>query len=301
MVGRIVEISEDGRHLGKARGFLTVSHDGEELGRVPLDDIAAVIATAHGLTYSNNLLVALAERGAPLIVCGPNFMPAACLWSADAHHEQAGRLADQAAASKPLKKRLWAQLVQAKIDGQAATLEAVGAPAGGFALLARKVRSGDPDNVEAQAARRYWPLLFGDAFRRDRSADGVNSFLNYAYTVLRAGTARAVMAAGLHPSLGLAHRQRGNPFQLADDLMEPFRPLADRLVHHLVQAGADALDRETKPALARLLIVDLSGPDGVSPVSVHLNRLALSLARCFAGDAQKLDLPKRTLPLEGGF
>jgi len=297
VIGRVVEIAEDGRHLAKSRGFLTVSADGAEIGRVPLDDVAAVVASAHGITYSNNLLVALAERCAPLVVCGRNFRPAAFLWTVDGHYEQADRMADQAAAAKPLRKRLWAQIVGAKIESQQATLEAVGAPHEGFRLLARKVRSGDPENVEAQAARRYWPLLFGDDFRRDRSASGVNAMLNYVYTVLRAGTARAVMAAGLHPSLGLAHRQRGNPFALADDLMEPFRPLADLLVHELSASGATAVNSETKPQLASILIVDMSTSEGMSPVGVCLKRLAYSLVQCFAGETKKLDLPRRTPPL----
>lgn len=299
MTGRVVEIAEEGRHLAKSRGFLTVSAGGEEIGRVPLDDVAAVVASAHGITYSNNLLVALAERRAPLVVCGSNHRPAAFLWAAEGHHEQGGRMADQAAAAKPLKKRLWQQLVAAKIENQGATLQAVGAPHQGFHLLARKVRSGDPENVEAQASRRYWPLLFGESFRRDRGAGGVNALLNYVYTVLRAGTARAIMAAGLHPSLGLAHRQRGNAFALADDLMEPFRPLADLLVHDLLREGSEALDRETKPRLARILITDMSTAEGVTPVGLCLERLTLSVARCFAGEAQKLELPRRTLPLEG--
>jgi len=298
MIGRVVEIAEEGRHLAKSHGFLTVSADGAEVGRVPLDDVAAVVASAHGITYSNNLLVALAERGTPLVLCGANHRPAGFLWAADGHYEQAGRIADQAAASLPLKKRLWAQIVSAKIESQRATIEAVGAPHEGFFLLARKVRSGDPENVEAQAARRYWPLLFGENFRRDRRASGTNAMLNYVYTVLRAGTARAIMAAGLHPSLGLSHRQRGNAFALSDDLMEPFRPLADLLVHDLVGRGVCEVDRETKPQLARILITDMSTTEGVSPVGLCLERLALSLAQCFAGEAQKLDLPRRALPLE---
>lgn len=298
MIGRIVEIAEDGRHLSRSRGFLTVNAQGAEVGRVPLDDVAAVVASAHGITYSNNLLVALAERCAPLVICGANHRPAAFLWTAEGHHEQAGRMSDQAAASRPLKKRLWAQIVSAKIESQRATLEAVGAPHEGFFLLSRKVRSGDPDNVEAQAARRYWPLLFGEEFRRDRRAGGTNAMLNYIYTILRAGTARAIMAAGLHPSFGLSHRQRGNAFALADDLMEPFRPLADLIVHDLVRKGVCQVDRTSKPALARILVTDMSTKEGASPVGLCLERLALSLARCFAGQAQRLDLPRRALPLE---
>lgn len=298
MTGRVIEIAENGRHLSKQRGFLVVESEGTELGRVPLDDIDAVIASAHGLTYSNNLLVALAERNAPFVLCGRNHVPAAILWSVDGHHTQAGRIADQAEATKPTKKRLWAQIVRAKIDGQRTTLEETGNPHQGFRLLARKVRSGDPDNVEAQAARRYWPLLFGKDFRRDRGADGVNAMLNYTYTVLRSGAARAVMAAGLHPSLGLAHRQRGNAFALADDLMEPFRPVADLLVHDLVAQGVEAVDSNTKPELARILITDMSTSVGASPVRLCLQRLAQSLAQCLAGEARDLDLPRRTLPLE---
>lgn len=299
MTGRIVEIAEDGRHLCKRRGFLVVEGRGEELGRVPLDDIDAVIASAHGLTWSNNVLVALAERCAPVVLCARNHLPAAIVWAVDGNHIQAGRIADQTRASRPTVKRLWAQIVRAKIDSQRATLEETGKPHEGFRLLARKVRSGDPDNVEAQAARRYWPLLFGRDFRRNREADGINAMLNYTYTVLRSGAARAVMAAGLHPSLGLAHRQRGNAFALADDLMEPFRPVADLLVHDLVEQGIETVDRDSKPELARILITDMSTSVGASPVRICLQRLAQSLARCLAGEDRDLDLPRRTLPLEG--
>lgn len=299
MIGRIVEIAEHDRHLAKHRGFLIVEARGDEIGRVPLDDIAAVIASGHGITWTNDLIATLAGRCVPVVMCGSNHLPAAFVWTAEGHHEQAGRMADQAAASKPLRKRLWAQIVAAKVLCQGATLEIVGAPWRGFGLLARKVRSGDPENIEAQAARRYWPLMFGPDFRRDRRAAGVNAMLNYAYTVLRAGAARAIMAAGLHPSLGLAHRQRGNAFALADDLMEPFRPVADLAVRDLAGNGETEVNRDTKPALARVLLMDMSTAEGVAPVSVCLRRLALSVARCFAGDAGKLELPRRTLPLEG--
>lgn len=132
MVGRVVEVATDGRHLAIDRGFMTVSEKGAELGRVPLDDLAAVVANAHGLTYSNNLLVNLATRGVPVILCGQNHRPAAVVWPVDGHHAQSGRMSDQANASAPLKKRLWQQIVQAKILAQGATLAAVGAEAGGI-------------------------------------------------------------------------------------------------------------------------------------------------------------------------
>lgn len=298
MAGRIVEIAEDGRHLAKDRGFLTIAASTGEMGRVPLDDLSAVVVSAHGATYTNTLLVALAQRCIPLVICGSNHRPSAFLWSVEGHYEQAGRMADQANASKPLRKRLWAEIVRAKIESQAATLNTLGIAHPTFRLMAHKVRAGDPDNIEAQAARAYWPLLFGEDFRRERGASGINAMLNYAYTVLRAGTARAVMAAGLHPSFGLAHRQRGNPFALADDLMEPFRPVADLIVYDLAREGTIDVNKETKPHLARVLITDMSTADGVSPVGQCLQRMAYSLAQCFSGEQQKLEIPRRTLPLE---
>ena len=299
MVGRVLEIAQDGRHLALERGFLVVSERGTEVGRVPLDDLAAVVANAHGLTYSNNLLVELAQRGVPMIFCAANHKPTALLWPVDGHHAQSGRISDQANASLPLKKRLWAQLVRAKIQAQGATLDAVGASSVGFHLLARKVRSGDPDNVEAEAARRYWPLLFGGDFRRDQDGDGLNALLNYGYAILRSAVARAVMAGGLHPSLGLMHSNRANPMVLVDDLMEPFRPVVDREVHRLHKEGTSELTREAKATLARLMVIDLASEQGTSPLMTCCERLVSSLAQAFGGEGDQLTLPWPRLPLEG--
>ncbi|HEX4077995.1 MAG TPA: type II CRISPR-associated endonuclease Cas1 [Rhizomicrobium sp.] len=298
MVGRVIEIATDGRHLSINRGFLVVSEKSEEVGRIPLDDIAAVLANAHGLTYTNNALVELSGRGVPIVLCGPNHMPAAIVWPVDAHHLQTGRMHDQISAGLPLKKRLWAQLVRTKILVQAATLAATGASNTGFYLLSRKVRSGDPDNVEAEAARRYWPLLLGQEFRRDKDGDAINGLLNYGYAVLRAGIARAVMAAGLHPGFGLMHSSRSNPMVLIDDLMEPFRPVVDREVWRLVQNGTKEVDRDAKAALAKIMVIDLPTGMGLSPLMTCAERLAQSLARAYAGDGDSLDLPLPALPLE---
>jgi CRISPR-associated protein Cas1 len=308
MIGRVIEIASDGRYISLHRGFLVVraTGDGEaddigpstEIGRVPLDDVAAVIANAHGIVWTNNILVELARRGVPVVLCGAQHRPEAIVWPVDAHHAQAGRVADQAAATAPLKKRLWTQIVRAKILNQKALLAAIGARHEGFLLLARKVRSGDPENVEAEAARRYWPLLFGPDFRRDRDQEGTNVLLNYGYAVLRAGVARAVMAAGLHPSLGLMHRNRGNAMVLVDDLMEPFRPVVDREVWRLVRAGTTALNAETKATLARVMVIDLPTAIGLSPMMTCAERLAQSLARAYAGEELSLNLPLPRLPLE---
>jgi CRISPR-associated protein Cas1 len=199
----------------------------------------------------------------------------------------------QLAASQPLRKRLWQALVRAKISQQEHALAFYGMPSAGLAGLARRVRSGDPDNVEAQAARRYWPLLFGPEFRRHRFGPMPNPFLNYGYTVLRAAVARAVVAAGLHPSLGIHHHNRANAMCLADDLMEPFRPLVDCVVVRLVQAGHDEVNPETKRALAAVLALDMATERGTTPLETCLERAAQSLARAYETGEPALVLPER--------
>ncbi|BAI71537.1 CRISPR-associated protein Cas1 [Azospirillum sp. B510] len=296
MTGRIVEIAEDGRHLSLSRGFLVVTAEGRELGRVPLDDIAVVMANAHGLTYSNALLMALMERGAVVVMCGPNHLPAAFVWPVDAHHVQSRRMRAQVDAPAPLAKRLWQALVRAKIRQQAAALEARGLPAGGLVEMARRVRSGDPDNLEAQAARRYWPALFGREFRRDQDGDGANALLNYGYAILRSATARAVTAAGLHPSIGLHHANRGNPLCLVDDLMEPFRPFVDLAVLRLAEAGHREVTRETKRYLALVPSLDMLTAQGTTPIGTVLIRLAGSLAQVVEEGKGDLDLPALDRP-----
>ena len=248
---RVVDLSSDGLHVAVHRGFLTVSKDREEMGRVALDDIGGVIAHAHGLTWSNTVFVRLSERAVPVVLCAANHAPVACVWPLQGNHLQGRRLNAQVDASRPLAKRIWRDIVVAKIRMQGAVLASVGAEAGAFDRLARKVRSGDPDNVEAQAARRYWQAFMGSDFRRDQDGEGVNALLNYGYTVLRAIISRAICAAGLHPSIGLHHSNRANAFALADDLMEPYRPIIDRAVYNLVQDGLREVSPEAKTALGK--------------------------------------------------
>jgi len=291
---RIVDISTDGLHLAAHRGFLTVSASGEEKGRVALDDVGALIVHAHGTTWSNALMVRLSERAVPVVVCGSNHAPVACMWPLEGHHAQAARMRAQIAAPRPLMKQAWRQIVVGKIRMQGEVLAFAGREGGAFDMLARKVRSGDPGNVEAQAARRYWKALFGPGFSRDREADGVNALLNYGYAVLRAIVSRAVCASGLHPTLGIFHSNRGNAFALADDLMEPFRPVADLLVLGLVEAGHAAVAPEAKRELARLPATDLAMPDGtVSPLGIAVQKLAQSLAEGYETRAARLVLPLR--------
>lgn len=291
MIGRIIEIAEDNRFLSVDRGFLVVASGNTEIGRVALDDIAAVITHAHGLTFSNNIVVALAERNAPMIICAANHNPVAMLWPLEGNYEQSKRMDAQIAATRPMAKRLWAQIVKAKLTMQASVVQAVGENATPVSALIAQVHSGDPENIEAQAARRYWPIVFGKAFRRDRDAEGINAFLNYGYTVLRACTARAILAAGLHPGIGIHHCNAQNAMRLADDMMEPFRPLIDFSVRSLSEHEIVSLNKDSKRFLAQLMYLDMPAASGVSPLMVCVQALALSLSQIYLGERDELILP----------
>lgn len=290
-LSRVIEIADDGRHLAKDRGFLTVKVKGEEIGRVPLDDIGTVIATAASTTASCALLANLAERGIPFVLCGRNYAPAALLWPVAGHHAQQRRMETQIDATRVMAKRLWTQIVAAKIRRQGWALAREGKPAGAFARLAQTVKSGDPDNIEAQAARRYWPLMMGRSFRRNVSSDGANALLNYGYTILRGATARAIVAAGLHPGLGIFHRHPQNAMPLADDLMEPFRPLVDIIVLDLIRAGIAQVTPEAKRSLAAVLVAEEISLAGHTPVSTCMLRLAASLADSYLTGEAALEFP----------
>ncbi|CAN5378484.1 type II CRISPR-associated endonuclease Cas1 [soil metagenome] len=295
MLGHIVELATEGGRLGVDRGFLTITSEAGQ-GRIPIDDVEAVIASARGLTYSNSALAALAERGAPLVICGQDYTPAAVLMPMNGHFEQGVRIAAQSSAAKPVNKRLWAQLVRAKITAQAEALDRVGAPAARLRRLAESVKSGDPDNCEAQAAQAYWTAFMGKDFRRDRTAGGVNAFLNYGYAVLRAATARAIAGAGLHPSLSIHHRSRGEALRLADDLMEPFRPAVDLIARQLRDEGATEVDPAAKARLAAALHVEYAAANGRTALSYCLSRLCGSLVRVYLKQDEKLEFPRPLIP-----
>lgn len=299
MIGRVVEVASEGRHLARLRGLMTVSRNGVEDARVPLDDIGVLLCNARGLSYSNDLMTELARRGVAVVLCGANYLPTAWLWPLEGHHVQAMRMRCQLEASLPLRKRLWQRIVREKIAQQSNVLDLLQLNSGSVKSMARRVRSGDPDNVEAQAARRYWPLLFGDDFRRDRYGGGPNPFLNYGYTVLRAAVARAVVAAGLHPSLGIHHHNRLNPMCMVDDLMEPFRPFVDYTSVRLVAESKKELTPESKQALAEVLTMDMHTERGTTPLQTCIERAAQSLAQSFEAGKPSLVFPDR--PLTGGL
>ncbi len=297
MLGRIVEIAGVGRKLSLHRGFLTIAGPDGVLGQVALADIDALMVTNPATNITGQLLAALAERGVPVVICGADFKPAAYLLPVDGHYAQGDRVQAQADASLPTRKRLWAELVRAKILAQAALLVRIGQNPIPVAALAERVKSGDPDNCEAQAAQRYFPMAFGAGFTRSREDLIANAFLNYGYTVLRTATARAIVASGLHPSLSLAHRSRGEALRLADDLMEPFRPAVDLAALGLIRAGHETMTPAAKRDLVAVLHADYLTTEGMAPLANVLGRLAMSLGQIFLGERKTLALPKSAIPV----
>lgn len=261
---------------------------------IPLADLAALIVSHPQVTYTHAVLPGLAAAGAIFVACNEKHLPAAMLLPLETHSTQTERIAKQAALSLPTRKRLWQQIVQAQIQARARVLEERTGKDWGLERLAREVRSGDPRNLEGQAARIYWRAVFGEPdFRRDPEGNGVNACLNYGYAVLRAIVARALCGAGLHPSLGLHHHNRYDPFCLADDLMEPFRPVVDRVIARLRddQGEKSELDKESKRAILEGLLSRFTYEGEARTLFDWMSRTASSLAAVMEGRGEKLDIP----------
>ncbi len=294
MIGGLVEIAEDGRQLSVFRGFLIVAQDGQELGRVPLDDITALILSARQISLSRTVLDRLAERKAVIVTCGANFHPVSLTHPVDGHSDSADILQQQIATSQALKKRLWQAVVRAKVRNQSEALDSAHPhheKVKEIFHLVRQVKSGDPDNREAVAARHYWKALMGTDFSRDRAASGPNAQLNYGYAILRAATARAVCAAGLHPALGIHHHSKRNSFALVDDLMEPFRPLVDLKVLEAIRAETTDVSPDFKRNMATILQLDMMSERGASPLINCLQTTALSLVKSLRTGKARLEIP----------
>jgi len=292
MIKRTIEISRDPAHVSVKHGQLVLKREGTIVGQVPCEDIGVLLVDHPQVTFTHAALVKLADANAAVVVCGANHLPTAMLLPLADHSQVVWRLRDQLGASRPLLKRLWKQVTQAKIRAQAANIPRDQPAHRKLLELAKIVRSGDPANVEAQAARVYWAnWLWQEEFRRDTQGTGLNQFLNYGYAILRAAVARAIVAGGLQPCLGIHHCNRGNAFCLADDLMEPFRPMVDDRVREMHLAGYDSLNQAGKAQLLELLTqeVELRGETG--PLMVSLHRMVASLSRCYAGDEQKMEIP----------
>ncbi len=298
---RVIDISQASLRLNVRYQQLILRSGSEQVASIPLNEIATLVIANPMTSLSQPVISGVVEQGGAIIVCGTDYTPTGMMLPLQANFIQSERMRTQAAASKPTNKALWKQVVQAKVSAQAALLTVRWGSDGGLGALVARVRSGDPDNIEAQAAKKYWKLLgLQQDFRRNREHEDANSLLNYGYAVLRASVARAICAAGLHPSLGMHHHNRYNAFPLADDLMEPLRPLVDLKVIEIIEEyGPECrLDQESKSMLIDAVLERVLIKGEWRTLFDACAKTASSLVACYSGDEKRILLPNVPATLE---
>ena len=277
---------------------LVVKKPNEEVRTAAIEDIGFIILDSPQITITNALLGALLENNCAIINCGKTHLPEGLLLPLSGNTLQSERFNAQIEASLPLKKQMWQQTVQQKIANQAAVLHQIrGIEVKNMLAWANSVRSGDADNREAVAAAYYWKEMFPDIadFVRDRNGVPPNNLLNYAYAILRGIVARSLVASGLLPTFGIHHHNRYNAYCLADDIMEPYRPIADKLVVEIVKKCGSIpkdLSTEIKAAILQLPTRDVFIDSNRSPLMNAISTTTTSVYRCFAGECRKIIYPE---------
>ena len=258
---------------------------------VPIEDVGCVIIENQRVSITIPLLNALTDNNVQVVFCNEHFMPSSMLLNLDNNITQGETLRNQMAASEPLKKQMWKQIVEAKIKNQSRLLDKTAHNGAILRPYYQNVKSGDTDNREGIAARLYFQELFGNDFIRDRQMPGINALLNYGYTILRAAVSRSLVASGLFPAIGIYHHHRSNAFPLADDMMEPYRPYVDEIVYEMACEDMMVLNQTAKTKLINVLYVDSEFEKVTRPLSVGLSLSSASLVKCYAKEQNTLNFP----------
>ena len=264
---------------------------------IPIEDIGVIVLDHRQITITSSSISSLLANNVSIITCDDRSMPAGLMLPLSGNNVQNERFRDQLGATLPLRKQLWQQTVEKKILNQAAVLKYVtGEDARNMIVWSNSVKSGDSENMEARAAVFYWKNLFPQipGFVRDRNEMAPNNLLNYGYAILRAVIARALVASGLLPTLGIHHHNRYNAYCLADDIMEPYRPFVDKLVVDIVDSGEpySTLDKDLKAKMLQIPILDVSIDGRRSPLMIAASTTTSSLYKCFAGESRRIIYPE---------
>lgn len=295
----MIEISSQPRHISVRRGAIIVSDNETELGQIDLDGVLSMIVTSRGATVTTPMIAEAAARNIPLIICNDRFQPVSVSLPLVQHSDQTRRFEAQALAKKGLKNKIWQKIIKGKVKNQTALLALYqSASVERLNRLHTLIKSGDPQNIEAQAAQVYWPALFGKDFRRDRHRDDVNTLLNYGYAIIRSAMLSAVLSTGLHPTFGIFHKNKNNPLCLVDDLMEPYRPLVDQLVKRLVERGHSTISPTVKRCLASIVTSDQAVVGATSPLFQHMSQLGYALWENLDGQKTAMPMPQLIPELE---
>lgn len=269
--------------------------DSEVEKQVPIEDIGVLILDHSQITITQPTLSRLLHNNTAVITCDETHHPIGLFLNLDGHTLQSQRFKTQTEASIPLKKQLWQQTVEAKILNQAKLLAQERQENKLLLNLAKKIKSGDSDNCEAQAASYYWKNIFPEflQFKRFREGNPPNNLLNYGYAVLRAVVARSLVGSGLLPTLGIFHRNQYNAYCLADDIMEPYRPYVDKVVCDIVRMNGKFLDMtaKMKEQLLGIPAMDVMLNNEKSPLMNAVQRTTASLAKCFESNSRKILYP----------
>lgn len=295
MIKRIIDISEPA-YLHLKNQQLLIDKNGETVGSIPIEDLGVVILENPQIVITQMAIIACQKNNVALVFCDNRHLPYSLLLPvSDANTLHNKILHQQIEMTIPTKKRLWQQIVIQKIQQQSKTLERAGKNIQQLHKLAKKVKSGDPENIEAQAAKKYWNLLFGDNFRRNIDEPGINSLLNYGYSIVRAMIARAIVGSGLHPALGIFHKNQYNGLCLADDLMEPFRPWVDWLVFNHVMKNSNEdieINQQTKTLFLSLPNDSVQYEKNKMPLMIACHYLLADFKKAFNKSHFKLNYPE---------
>lgn len=260
---------------------------------IPIEDIGYLVIDHPEIYLSIPALNLLIDNNTAVIICNTNHLPNGMFLNLNSHHIQQEIFKNQINASAPLKKQLWQQTITEKITNQGILLQKITLKNNNFEFLASKVLSGDSSNMEGVAANFYWKSFFEHNFKRERFGDYPNNFLNYGYAILRAATARALSGSGLLNTLGIHHKSKYNAFALADDIMEPFRPIVDEKVAEIMQNYSEQeLNTAIKAELLQILTRTVYFKEEKSPLMVALQKTASSLQQCYTGERKKIKYPK---------
>lgn len=268
---------------------------------IPIDDINAIIVDNRMCNLSTYLIDELSKKSVLLYICNEKHLPTTILMNINSYCRQLKRMNEQFNISKPLKKRLWQSIIIQKILNQANCLKILGINE--YKILenyAESVQSGDSTNVEACAAMIYFKSLFGNRFTR-RSDSIINSALNYGYSIVRGMIARSLVSYGFETSIGIFHHNELNNFNLADDLIEPFRPLVDLYIISVIPESADSLSSQIKRDILnvtnQLMIIDNKKYNIQNAIEV----LVSSLSNSYRNEINNLVLPELIVPQEYKF
>lgn len=273
---------------------LVVRRSGMDDHTVPVEDVGWILLDHPQITITHALIRALQVQQVAIISCDERHMPMGMMLPVEGHTLQSRRYRVQIEASLPLRKNLWKQTVQAKIANQAAVLHRLGLPNERLTRAVPRVLSGDETHVEGHAAAYYWRTLMGHDFVRDRYGDPPNALFNFGYAVLRSMTARALVTSGLLPTLGIHHRNQYNAYCLADDIMEPMRPIVDLLAYeYYIDAGddSDILTKESRVHMLQLPTIDVLYGKHRRPLMVGIAHTTASLSACYEGKKKKIIYP----------